>query len=1254
MANLEDAKRKILEAQKNPETGLDLSNLGLTTADLLQLMPLMKGYNFRKFNLSGNNFDTIDLLLEMFPDLVELNASRNKDLKINETLVKNLEKLESSTLDEGIPGSLALQSKIRENKIQKRIGDALLKDDGKLDLSGLDLTTADLDTVVNCINEGVLEVKELNLSNNALSNINILHKLPKFITLNVQGNRISGINEPLLNYFKQLKALSIDDGVLDPNSQAEIQIRTRRIREVEKRIDKAIEESNEVLDLSGLGLTTSNLEVLAMLLEKKEFTPKKLILFDNNIDKIPEAITELGAEIALMSEYELRRFTDKIKSARGRERHLNLNGMGVTTAKLQLLLPKVQKEYPDIEYLTLAGNQITEVPNAIRKLKKLAFVDLQKNSIRVIDETLPEDLENLEEFKLDDNPLNAAAKAALQAKVRENIIRIRIEQAVKRNSKTLNLSRLGLTTADLERWNPIIERKLPRLEELNLNGNQIDSAAPLVVFKNLKRLNLSNNNLSDIGVLSKLKNLTELYLSGNSIYNTEFLSKLRKLKKFYANNCNLSDFGFLSKLTKLTVLHLSGNQIGNVRHLGNLKKFKNLVDLNVSNNGLSDIDPLADLKKLKKLNVSQNAISEMEQSLMEKFQESPDFTAKGNPVQTTIRRNKAINVIENAVKRGDNTLNLSGLELTTDDLVFLAPIIKKKLLNLEILNLSGNQITDISALLVCTQLKTLKIAQNRVNQLPTEIHTLTHLETIDLSGNRVTEFPERMANLNALQVLHAAHNPLSTVTIQWLESTFRSRLSVLMYDMAAHDQRRDYRVVLQELYGAGSAAMLEIIEGLTKVDYTIGDPNDKNKPPRAVSGKEIIEKVLGKLPQQQGELQDVFHETIRYLLNQIVKGVKDNDENYKITLQLIAVALGNCATPVKNFMLQTAVGLAIQGKIDIDPKLLDVLITMLALEKEIREALPSDAFSANEAIEGLNGLLNAIFLKGAENNPRNKMKITGRVDTLPSLSAYPNFAFNRVEQDWVKPVTKICCKTDASGKPIIGENDCYEIDPNKLRQIKEKYKAIEFNLFSPLEEYVRDFKIGFNKFRKEKCADIYAFPSYTDEEALFLDTKKHADALRKRLYKADENEYKKVVEKFLKDLKEKGAKLKEACTFAWDSEKALEEVLEDYKELYSKEDPSIKRLFDVTEQQRKLRLTLEDAKPGKYNGLLQQHIKLLKSQLEKLKNSKTATTVQEKTDLTLLTKPLNAPVNKATVSKSGTEGVRPKAAVQQRRLTNTL
>lgn len=1251
MANFKEAERRILEAQKNPETGLDLSNLGLTTADLLKLIPFMRGHNFRKFNLSGNNFDTIDPLLEMFPDLVELDASGNKDLKINETLVKKLGQLESSSLDEGIPGSLALQSKIRENKIQKRIGDALSKDDGKLDLSGLDLTTADLDTVVNFINGGVLEVKELNLSNNALSNINILHKLPKFITLNVQDNNISGINERLLNYFKQLKALSIDDGVLDPNSQAEIQIHTRRIREVEKRIDKAIEESNEVLDLSGLGLTTFNLEVLATLLEKKEFTPKKLVLLNNNIDKIPKAITELGAKIELIPEHEFKRLENKVESACRRGSVLNLSKMGITTAVLQLLFSKDKKEYSGIERLILADNQITEVPDEIRKATKSTYIDLSGNSIREIDETLPEALENLEEFKLDDNPLNAAAKAALQAKLRENIIRIRIEQAVERKSKTLDLSRLDLTTADLERWNPIIKRKLPRLEELNLNGNQIDNAASLVAFKNLKRLNLSNNNLSDIGVLSKLKNLTELYLSGNSIYNTEFLSKLRKLKKFYANNCNLSDFGFLSKLTKLTVLHLSGNQIGNVRHLDNLKKFKNLEDLNVSNNGLSDIDPLADLKKLKKLNVSQNEIREMEQSLMEKFQESPDFTAKGNPVQTTIRRNKAKKVIEDAAKRGDNKLNLSGLELTTEDLAFLVPSIPP---NLTYLNLGGNQITDISAVLVFKQLKTLNIAQNQVDQLPPEIHTLTHLEIIDLSRNRVTEFPERMARLEALQVLHAAHNPLSTVTMQWLESTFRSRLSVLMYDMAAHDQRRDYRVVLQELYGAGSAAMLEIIEGLTKVDYTIGDPNDKNKPPRAVSGKDILVTFLEKLPQQQGKLQDVFHATIRYLLNQIVKGVKDNDENYKVTLQLIAVALGNCATPVKKNVLQNAVGLAIQGKIDIAPELLDVLITMLALEKEIREALPSDAFSANEAIEGLNGLLNAIFLKGAENNPDNKMKITGRVDTLPSLSAYPNFAFNRVEQEWVTPVAKICCKTDASGKPIKDKNDCYEIDPNKLRQIKEKYEAIEFNLFSPLEEYVRDFKIGFNKFRKEECADIYAFPSYTDEEALFLDTKKHADALRKRLYKADENGYKKVVEKFLEDLKEKGSKLKKACTFAWDSEKAFEKVLKEYEAFNSKGDPSIERLFDVTEQQRKLRLTLEDAEPGKYDGLLKQHIKLLKYQLEKLKELKTATTVQEKTDLNRFKQPLNAPVNKATVSNSGTEEVRPEAAVQQRRVTNTV
>ena len=99
--------------------------------------------------------------------------------------------------------------------------------------------------------------------------------------------------------------------------------------------------------------------------------------------------------------------------------------------------------------------------------------------------------------------------------------------AVQSNEKTLSFPNSGITLlSGLER--------MTRLEELDLNHNEISSLYQFEISPSrstLVRLNLSDNQISDVLSLSFLTTLEELDLSGNQIPAVSGLKKIQTLKK---------------------------------------------------------------------------------------------------------------------------------------------------------------------------------------------------------------------------------------------------------------------------------------------------------------------------------------------------------------------------------------------------------------------------------------------------------------------------------------------------------------------------------------------------------------------------------------------------------------------------------------------------------------------------------------------------------------------------------------------------
>jgi len=102
---------------------------------------------------------------------------------------------------------------------------------------------------------------------------------------------------------------------------------------------------------------------------------------------------------------------------------------------------------------------------------------------------------------------------------------------------------------------------------------------------NLKKIDISNNILSNIDDIQKIKNLSFLNISFNNIYDITFIENLKHLEYLYACNNKITSFTSLADLKKLKVLEIQNNQINyKTSSLRTLTALKSLKDLRIETN----------------------------------------------------------------------------------------------------------------------------------------------------------------------------------------------------------------------------------------------------------------------------------------------------------------------------------------------------------------------------------------------------------------------------------------------------------------------------------------------------------------------------------------------------------------------------------------------------------------------------------------------------------------------------------------------
>ena len=168
-----------------------------------------------------------------------------------------------------------------------------------------------------------------------------------------------------------------------------------------------------------------------------------------------------------------------------------------------------------------------------------------------------------------------------------------------------NLDLSGLTIDNLS-----FLSSLMKLVSLDLSGSNfpVESMPYIAALPSLKRLSLSDCNLSTIENLANSWSLTELDLSNNTIRNLEALESIPNLQKLYLQHNAVNSLEIVGTLDDLEVLDASFNSISSMKPLSACSKLK---ELRMDHNYLSELKGLRDLAQLEILSVDYNQISDV-------------------------------------------------------------------------------------------------------------------------------------------------------------------------------------------------------------------------------------------------------------------------------------------------------------------------------------------------------------------------------------------------------------------------------------------------------------------------------------------------------------------------------------------------------------------------------------------------------------------------------------------------------------------
>lgn len=310
----------------------------------------------------------------------------------------------------------------------------------------------------------------------------------------------------------------------------------------------------------------------------------------NHIDKLPDTFNNFSSLQVINLGH-----NDFIKIPRSLCNLHNIEAIGLHNNKL-IYLPDEICHWKKIKCLNLSHNQyLTHLPESCRNWKNIKYLNLNHNRLLYL--YYVESWTQLEILKLANNSIRF------------------IDQDI---SQCLSLTEIDLKHNKLEKIDGIGE--LFNLKKLNISHNNIKNIA-LNSLMSIEELNLSNNSINNLEDIdwSVMSHLTSLDLSNNNIDNLDDIdwTQLNNLTNLKLDGNNLTHFPVaITQLPNLTSLSISNNNISTIPdEIGNLNTIS-LLD--ISHNQITELpDEMRNMTSLEELYVNNNRIQEIPDILME-------------------------------------------------------------------------------------------------------------------------------------------------------------------------------------------------------------------------------------------------------------------------------------------------------------------------------------------------------------------------------------------------------------------------------------------------------------------------------------------------------------------------------------------------------------------------------------------------------------------------------------------------------------
>lgn len=449
-------------------------------------------------------------------------------------------------------------------------------------------------------------------------------------------------------------------------------------------------------------------------------------------EKIKRNATSVSLSFDIITDHDL----SKLKELK------NLQSLDILECFLDDEDVKVIGELTSLQKLSLTGNtDITDV-SPLNNLTSLTYLRLDLTNTKDIN--CLDKLVNLETLSISGTDVPDVSVVATYSKL-ETFDMSSLENL---DESTINLpSSIEVLNCSYDKLSKIdFVSSAESITSLNASNNEISDIKPLDILKSLWDLNLASNNISDISSIH-CSSLNSLNLTDNQIADISVLSANKKGPYQLRIGCNqISDISPLKDNSGLGIVELNNNKITDISAL--CECFK-IYSLDISYNQIADISPIATIDNLTIFKACNNLIVD-------------------------------ITPIKSSPLLKDQTFTL---DLSNNRIQSVEPLRGFKS---EVIYLSNNEISDISVLATCENLKCLKINNNKVSDI-TSLFALKQLNILEVVSNPIADLGNLSMNPDTLfgfSTFRVSYTP----SIDWEALSKVDDLAVTIYDVSEREK----------------------------------------------------------------------------------------------------------------------------------------------------------------------------------------------------------------------------------------------------------------------------------------------------------------------------------------------------------------------------------------------------------------------------------------------------------------------------------